>query len=254
VRKRSSIIAALVAVGLLAGGAAASATLAVSKSPTVSHHVQRVTYGGVGVSHVLHIRYGNAVNPTLTRTFSMLRDASGNERATRRSLGVNPVSYMAAQPPAQAEVQEGIQSIWPLVGAKYQLDLTQAVEAPARGTEPVWMVPGKTGVCLVNAEGDGGSVAGAQCNSVGAASDGELWTVDSVPFGPAARATQALIGVAPDGNATVTVNWNDAAPSVIPVISNVYDVEIGAHSGFDTIAMQSVDGQPLVVPGLGKLP
>jgi len=154
-----------------------------------------------------------------------------------------------ATPPAQVEAALGSLSGLDSYGAN-AIDAAQTLLGP--GGASAWLVPGSTGACLVNSEGPQGDSIG--CNTLNAVESGELWTLDTVPYGSGGRMTQVLMGIVPDGNQSVTVTWTGGSTTVVPVSNNVYIVPIGSHSGWKGVKLKSASGSNVVLPGMTSLP
>jgi len=120
------------------------------------------------------------------------------------------------------------------------------------GKADVWMVPGGTGACLVDQEGPQG--AGSTCNDASAVESGDLWTLDTIPYGTNGTLAQVLLGTAPDGNGSVSVAWTGGSSTVVPVVNNVYSVPIGSHKGWTSVTMKNSSGDVQVVAGMPSLP
>jgi hypothetical protein len=138
------------------------------------------------------------------------------------------------------------------LGRTYGADASQATGTtvgPA-GVK-VWIVPGTTGACLVDVEGPQG--AGSDCLRSAAVLAGHLWTVDAVHYAGSAP-QETLIGVAPDGYSSATVNWSDGTTSTLPVTANIYSTPIGAHAGWKSVTLTGATAAALDVTGMAKLP
>jgi hypothetical protein len=139
------------------------------------------------------------------------------------------------------------------VGQTYGANPSQAAEtAIGPGHDEVWLVPGSSGACLVDVEGQQG--AGSSCNSSKAVDAGYLWTLDTIPYGAGGTMTQVLLGVVPDGNTSITVSWTDGSTTVVPVNDNIYSVPIGSHAGWKSLTLRNDAGPVVTVPGMPSLP
>ncbi|MGH2916411.1 MAG: hypothetical protein ACRDMX_15635 [Solirubrobacteraceae bacterium] len=137
--------------------------------------------------------------------------------------------------------------------ATYGADPSQVAQTTVGpGNVDVWLVPGSAGACLVDVEGPQG--AGSGCNRASAVGAGDLWTLDTVPYGTDGAKTKVLLGAAPDGNTSVTISWADGGSTIVPVTDNIYSVPIGSHTGWTSITMNSASGNTVTVPGMSKLP
>jgi hypothetical protein len=103
----------------------------------------------------------------------------------------------------------------------YGIDPNLARYAAAAST---WILPGSSGACLIALGVAGHGVSSGVCNSAQAALSGEL----VVRTGSSRGAVNTLVGLAPDGNATVTITDADGSTRQVPVSDNVYKVT-GGH-------------------------
>jgi hypothetical protein len=228
--------------------AAAGATLLISAAigssstsgPTSSGHQQ---------SHTSHSRLSVAtehrhrIAPILLTTFRVLR---------AQRLRVAETGVSSPSPSTVAELTDALSGLASM-GKSQGADPTWAPQTNVGpGGAPVWFVPGSSGACLVNREGSAND--GAECNVAAAAATGELWTLDTIPYGTAGAMTQVLLGAAPDGNQTVTVNWSDGGSTSVPVSNNIYCVPIGSHPGWSSVTLKSSTGTIEQVAGVSKLP
>lgn len=180
------------------------------------------------------------VDPALIKKFHLLRQARA--RATARTASASSVTTVAAALSGLVEL-----------GATYGANPSLAGETTVGPTnDDVWVVPGSTGACLVDVEGPQG--AGSGCNSTSAVDAGELWTLDTIPYGPGGAKTQVLLGAVPDGNASVTVSWADGGTTVVPVTDNVYSVPIGSHTGWKSVTLKNSAGAVVTASGMPSLP
>jgi hypothetical protein len=99
----------------------------------------------------------------------------------------------------------------------YGIDPNLARYAAAANT---WILPGSSGACLIALGVAGYGVSSGACNSTQAALSGEL----VVRTGSTSRVSNTLVGLAPDGNATVTITDADGSTRQVPVSDNVYKV------------------------------
>jgi hypothetical protein len=179
---------------------------------------------------------GEKVDPELVKAFGVLRQARPHPA---NGLSVSAVAGAIA----------GLADL----GSAYGANPAQAGETVVGpGKDDVWLVPGSTGACLVDR--DGPQAAGSGCNDAGAVEDGKLWTLDTIQYGTGGARTKVLLGSAPDGNASVTVSWSDAATTVAPVTDNIYSVPIGSHTGWKSVTLKNSAGAVVTVPGIPHLP
>jgi hypothetical protein len=159
--------------------------------------------------------------------------------------------YTESVPPSAPNEPPGFETVHRVYG----LDPSQAGEATiGRGESTVWLVPGSNGACLVNLEDrQQGELAGVVCNTPGAVDAGLLWTNDWVPaYGTDGSGARVLIGVAPDGNSSVTINWSDGSHTVAPVSDNIYSVPL--RSAWTSVTLKNSSRQTTNVPGMPQLP
>jgi len=106
----------------------------------------------------------------------------------------------------------------------FRPDPADAQEVSVSATASAWIVPAATGLCEYDpapvswVEGaDGGPGGFAGCSSVSAVDSGNDVNNE---FGPDGQ--QRVVGLAPDGNSTVTMTATDGLSETVPVIDNVY--------------------------------
>ena len=139
------------------------------------------------------------------------------------------------------------------IGKAYGADPSQARATTAGpGRTSIWLVPGTSGACLVNMEMR--QAAGSTCNATAAVKAGDLWTLDTVPYGARGAAVQVLIGAAPDGDTSATVSWTGGGTTVVPVTGHIYSVPIGAHSGWASVTLTNRSGHAQTAAGMRHLP
>lgn len=104
------------------------------------------------------------------------------------------------------------------------------------GTYPTWVVPGSTEVCLViGAIGQRG-VPGSTCASVSDAEAGLILVTETDSGQP------LVLGLAPNGNASVKVTYADRTTARVPVRNNVYEITSGKPS---TVTLTTASGAPI---------
>jgi hypothetical protein len=192
------------------------------------------------------------VDATLLAGFALLRDAS-TQAASQPADSSDQAALETAVALDDSPPPPGIIPFHNVHG----LDLLRAGETTVGpGHAPVWLVPGSNGACLVNLEDRAeGEIAGSVCNTTGSVDAGYLWTNDWVPsYSPDKSGARVLIGVAPDGNSSVTINWTGGGSTVLPVTDNVYSVPLGGHSGWTSVTLRDSSGQTVTVPGMPQLP
>jgi hypothetical protein len=226
-------------LGTLAIVGAGSASAAIANGSGEAAHGKVLGQRHTHVTHAPAVLAGHRgrvrVSRELTAHFRSLR------AATARTAGAADLSTIsAALAPLSA------------LGKTYGADPAQAVGTtvgPA-GVK-VWLVPGSDGACLVDVEGPQG--AGNGCSSSAAVTAGDMWTVDAVHYAGSAP-QETLIGVAPDGYSSATVNWSDGTTSTLPVTANIYSTPIGAHAGWKSVTLTGATAAALDVTGMAKLP
>ncbi|HEY3734969.1 MAG TPA: hypothetical protein VGL63_13750 [Streptosporangiaceae bacterium] len=181
----------------------------------------------------------------------------GGQQALSRGGSPLPATRVPA-PEANAAASDAAivpEAIAPLskTGKAYGADPSRArASTVGPGRARAWLVPGSRGACLVNMEMR--QAAGSTCNAAAAVEAGELWTLDTVPYGAGGAATQVLIGAAPDGDTSAAVSWTDGGTTVVPVTGRIYSVPIGAHSGWTSVTLTNRSGRTQTVTGLRHLP
>ena len=185
-------------------------------------------------------RVRRRVDRTLLKHFRLLRQARAGHSAHATS-GSSETTVAAAL--------AGLETLHATHGA----DPTQAAETTiGLANDPVWIVPGSTGACLVDVDGPG--VTGSGCNSTSEADSGEMWTLDTIPYGVAGAQAKVLIGAVPDRNSSVTVTWADGSTTVVPVTNNLYSVPIGSHTGWKSVTLRNSAGAVVSASGMPQLP
>lgn len=154
---------------------------------------------------------------------------------------------------SETTIAAAISGLIPL-GATFGANPSQAGETTVGSAkDDVWVVPGSTGACLVDVDGPQGAAAGG-CNSASEVDAGDLWTLDTIPYGAGGAMTQVLLGAVPDDNASVTVSWAGGGTTVVPVIDNVYSVPIGSHTGWKSVTLKNSAGAVVTASGMPRLP
>lgn len=175
------------------------------------------------------------VDPPLIKGFHLLRQA-------RTASASSETTIVAA-----------ISGLVPL-GSTFGANPSQAGETTVGAAkDDVWVVPGSSGACLVDVDGPQEAAAGG-CNSTSEVDAGDLWTLDTIPYGAGGAMTKVLLGAVPDGNASVTVAWSDGGTTVVPVTDNVYSVPIGSHRGWKSVTLKNSAGAVVTASGMPSLP
>ena len=180
------------------------------------------------------------VDAALVKNFHLLRQARKNTVA--RTASTSSESTVAA-------AISGLVELGATFGANPSL-AGETTVGPAK--DDVWLVPGSSGACLVDVEGPQG--AGSGCNSTSAVDAGDLWTIDTIPYGLGGERIQVLLGAVPDGNASVTVSWADGGTTVVPVTDNIYGAPIGSHRGWESVTLKNSAGAVVAARGMPTLP
>jgi hypothetical protein len=157
--------------------------------------------------------------------------ATGASGASGSTPGIAPLtdntlaaSFAILRQPGPSPVQlpAGIAQLYrsPEHPNPYGIDPDLARYAPAANT---WVLPGSTGVCLITYGIVGPGVGSGTC-----ASDSTALAGDFVSFQHKYPDSDiALVGLAPDGNTTVTVTDANGTTRQIPVTDNIYVVTGG---------------------------
>ena len=139
------------------------------------------------------------------------------------------------------------------VGMGYGTDPALAAETTiGRAHDPVWVLPGSYGACLVTETGPNLGAAG--CAPAKAVVNGRSWFLGTVPYGIAGAKEQVLVGIAPDNDHTVTIHWTGGTSTTVPVRQNIYSVPIAHHKGWRTLTLNAANGAPEHVTGYPNLP
>jgi hypothetical protein len=180
------------------------------------------------------------VDAALVKRFHLLMRARTN--ATARTASASSDTTIAAALSGLVEL-----------GSTFGANPSQAGETTVGSAkDDVWVVPGSTGACLVDVDGPQGAAAGG-CNSASEVDAGDLWTLDTIPYGAGGAMTQVLLGAVPDGNTSVTVSWADGGTTLVPVTDNVYSVPIGSHTGWTSVTLKNSAGAVVTASGMPSL-
>jgi hypothetical protein len=104
----------------------------------------------------------------------------------------------------------------------------------AGGTYPAWVVPGLTETCVIVGAVRPGDVPGGVCGSTAAAIHGLALATEN------AAGTSVVLGLVPNGNASVKVTNADGTTENVPVTNNVYEVTGGTPS---TVSLKEASGK-----------
>ena len=178
------------------------------------------------------ISNGRASRPPAARVPSGLRDAFGifdHARSPKRGSARIAAVTVGGQPlpPAAEAVMRNAPG----------LDIGAAVFTG--GKVPTWVVPGASDVCVVLGASSPTGVPSADC--------GPAATVEQ--YGLRLTTTSAdgnslLVGLAPDGNPSVSIQESSGATRAIAVIDNVFEVEGGEPR---SVTMRTPSGQQLTL-------
>jgi hypothetical protein len=175
--------------------------------------------------HTVKLQSLPAVSPRLSQIFTVLRGSN---------LGAHSAAVGASSQPLPSSVLQGMS------GSPRGLEPTKAVFAG--GTYPTWVVPGTTEVCLVVGAIGTRGVPGSMCDTVARAEAGLALMTESDTGSP------IVLGLAPNGNTSVTVTNADHTTKSIPVTSNVYEIVGGKPS---TVTLKDASGastsQPVAI-------
>jgi hypothetical protein len=152
--------------------------------------------------------------------------ASSDGRATRVSAPVVHVSArldsifrVLRRAHSASNVEAQALPIAVLQGLQAGMDSSAAVFAG--GTYPTWVVPGSTEICLMHGAAPHNVSPGGICGTVEAAEHGLADGTESAPGVP------LILGLVPNGNASVTVTNANGTTESVPVTNNVYEVTSG---------------------------
>ena len=165
-------------------------------------------------------RSATYVAPRLDQMFAVLH--SNSLSAHRAAVG--------ASQPLPPNVEAGM-------SARPGRDVGSAVFTG--GTYPTWVVPGSTEVCLVIGAIGRRGVPGSTCAPVVDAEAGLTLMTETDSGQP------LVLGLAPNGNASVKVTYADGTTASVPVSNNVYEITSGKPS---TVTLTTASGAPITSP------
>jgi hypothetical protein len=163
-----------------------------------------------------------AVSARLDQIFTVLRS---DDLATH-SAAVSTVSQSLPQ-----NVLEGM--------GRSGRGLEPTKAAFAGGVYPTWVVPGTTEVCLVVGAIGARGVPGSTCGSIAQGEAGLALMTETDAGAP------IVLGLAPNGNASVEVTNADGAKKSITVTNNVYEITGGRPS---TVSLKDASGASTTQP------
>jgi hypothetical protein len=140
-------------------------------------------------------------NRSLKDTFSVLRSAR-----------VAAVSPEAALPAVTAKhlTELGTEM------SEYELEPARAAYVALTSTDHGWVVPGRSGICLVVPSPSNRIYIGTTCASTSDADAGGLYTVERPTSGP-----PVAYGVVPNGASVTAIN-KDGSSTTVPITSNLF--------------------------------
>lgn len=141
------------------------------------------------------------VPPQLGRIFKVLRGKDVRGHTAH-------MSTIGAQPLPAAVVK----------GMGNQPSVNPSAAVFVGGVYPTWIVPGAAEICLVVGAVSPGDVPSGVCGSIPAAEHGLALTSSN------AAGTPVVLGLVPNGNATVKVTNTDGTTENVPVTNNVYEI------------------------------
>jgi len=212
-KRTSTVLAFLVVAGALATGLGVQLSAA---SPAVG--------GSVGRPHGRPVAVAVVAVAPLSRVFGVFRESAHADGA---QTGGQPLPSTVAEGMAQESAS----------GSGWNLNPAEAKVLD--GTYRVWIVPGKTGVCLVSSGVVGPGVADAVCGTVANAEAGRLTKTSATPAGE-----PVVVGLAPDGNAAVTVTDVNGSSRRASVTDNLFEI-VGGNPG--SVNMKGATGVPTTV-------
>lgn len=138
---------------------------------------------------------------SLTDTFAVLRSAKVAAASPEAALPAETAKHLTELGTEMAE---------------YELDPARAVYVALTSTDHGWVVPGRSGICLVLPSPSNHLYIGTTCTSVTAADAGGLSTVERPTSGPA-----VAYGLVPNG-ASVTATNEAGSSTTVPITSNLF--------------------------------
>lgn len=137
----------------------------------------------------------------LRDTFSVLRSAKIAESSPESALPANMAEHLTEP---GAEVSE------------YELEPERAVYVGLTPTDHGWLVPGRSGICLVLPSPSNPIYIGTTCASIKSAEADGLVSVERPTSGP-----PVAYGLVPNG-ASVTANDTDGSSAAVPVTGDMF--------------------------------
>jgi hypothetical protein len=156
---------------------------------------------------------------SLEDTFSVLRSAKVAALSSEAALPAGPAKHLIE---LGTEISE------------YELEPARAVYVALTPTDHGWVIPGRSGICLVLPSLSNRLYMGTTCASSASADAGGLITVERPTSGP-----PVAYGLVPNG-ASVTATDKDGSSTTVPITSNLF-----VYGG------QTVRSVSLHVPGGG---
>lgn len=148
---------------------------------------------------------------------------------------------------ARAASAEGLPAVFDNLAAQSPglgLDTSRVgFTSPSRSVK-VWLVPGSAGTCIA-VEGPGG--ADDYTTACGANSGPNPVAQNGIWFTEGDGTTETLVGLVPDGNATVTVNKWDGTSITVPAAHNVFSASTPSSDRFTGYELRTGAGSPAAV-------
>lgn len=124
------------------------------------------------------------------------------------------------------------------------LDAAAAQTVELASSEEIGLYPGANGACM--SWPTSSDTSAFMCGETSGVTDGRFWTVGPVP----GTSTNAVFGMVPDGNRTVSVTQLDGTTEVAPVEGNMFFAGIGDARTVKSVQDLDAAGQPQSYPGV----
>lgn len=201
---KRTVVLVIAALAALVGGA-------VSQASSSTVHLSRV-------ASVASPR--GPVSATLRRNFSVLRRSHVASASSTSELPSSVAATLTEPGSASAE---------------YGVKPAEARYAPLANSAGAWVVPGTTGICLVEHDAQQ-SISTVLCGPTSDADSGKLLMTN---HGDASSGPVTIWGLAPDASSSVTATSSDGSSTTIPVVDNVYEATV---TQLRTVAVHGVGG------------
>lgn len=163
-----------------------------------------------------------AIAAVLRRHFAVFRSKAHASKVAR--LGAHKIALAAKQQALPRSVAQKLSAT-----SGYQVDPSEAGAIPGPNNSTLWIVPGQTGTCLElrqpTAEDPSGASLADACDGIQTpygADSGRFFMITGVPD----SASVTVSGLVPDGNATVQIDTASGQQIAVPVVDNVYSVNV----------------------------